>query len=469
MIKSLAVSVVMYACEMKEMPDKYVQMLNNVMFDFLWDGRKQIRREICMLPRHMGGIGMVDVNIMMKVKHVKWIIRILEKGDNEKWNIIPRQAMKSLDGRFGIDNFLIKVNDSREILNKAVNVPEFYKVCINSYQEMCRKSRISEDNEILWCNNIFKFNGKPLALAHWSISGIQRVSDILENGILREEHIFSKLIHKAGYIFEIQKVRAGLPIKWKTVKSENECKDESDTQNNFECNSILKTKFNVPGKGIKTLEELTSKDLYSIFLLNKWVEIKSKEYWKRKFPDESIDFYLWFKYNFVCYIIPRKCCDFNWKVFHGHVFTEMKLQKMKLSNGMCTLCESRSENLEHLLIECEGVSDIWDMVNNIALEISENNVNSLNRFNFLAGFFVENKFTDIVNMILSITRFMIWKRRNSNKYEDKLIEITECKKLIVLEIRNHIEVLLNVANVKKENEMMTQLEHVLNVIVRLEY
>ena len=72
--------------------------------------------------------------------------------------------------------------------------------------------------------------------------------------------------------------------------------------------------------------------------------------------------YLWFDCNFVNDLVPRKCKDFNWKIFHGQVNTETRLEKMNMSNGMCVVCENGKENLEHLLIDCRHVYSIWDAV-----------------------------------------------------------------------------------------------------------
>ena len=72
--------------------------------------------------------------------------------------------------------------------------------------------------------------------------------------------------------------------------------------------------------------------------------------------------YLWFDCNFVNDLVPRKCKDFNWKIFYGQVNTETRLEKMNMSNGMCVVCENGKENLEHLLIDCRHVYGIWDAV-----------------------------------------------------------------------------------------------------------
>ena len=74
-------------------------------------------------------------------------------------------------------------------------------------------SRFSHDseNEIIWCNSKFRFNGEPLAFKHWSKANITHVSDLLKHGQLKEGEIYNKLIHKAGFFFEISKIKSSLP------------------------------------------------------------------------------------------------------------------------------------------------------------------------------------------------------------------------------------------------------------------
>ena len=114
-IKSLGTSVIMYACDMIRVNEKYVNQLNELLYNFLWDGRKQIRREICVLPRYLGGIGMIDLNMMIKVKRIKWIVRILRTKENEKWNVLPLKYIRCLDNKFDVEYFMLKSDDCREI------------------------------------------------------------------------------------------------------------------------------------------------------------------------------------------------------------------------------------------------------------------------------------------------------------------------------------------------------------------
>ena len=73
--------------------------------------------------------------------------------------------------------------------------------------------------------------------------------------------------------------------------------------------------------------------MYTILMFTNAVKSKSIDYWLHKYPEVNIDFDKWFKMNNMQKLGQRKSLDFNWRIFHGHVNTEIKLEKMKLSDG----------------------------------------------------------------------------------------------------------------------------------------
>ena len=153
---------------------------------------------------------------------------------------------------------------------------------------------------------------------------------------------------------------------------------------------------------------------------------------------------------FMNKLTPRKCIDFNWKIFHGQVNTENKLKNMHFSTGLCSLCQYQNENLNHLLIECEKVYAVWQKIESIIKEIAifTGKEFVFTRFNMMVGYLKEGFEYDIVNMVLSISRWIIWKRRCINRYDKRYIELQELEKWIKSEIVEHIEVLLTIRSTK---------------------
>ena len=78
-IRSLGLSTISYAIEMQVIDIKYVRQLNDILWEFLWSGKKyHVAKEICTLPQTFGGLNMVDLHTIIKVNRIQWILRILK-------------------------------------------------------------------------------------------------------------------------------------------------------------------------------------------------------------------------------------------------------------------------------------------------------------------------------------------------------------------------------------------------------
>ena len=420
-IRSQAVSKIMYAAEMIDISKPYVDRIQAILVNFLFSGKRMnIKRDVLFLPRQMGGLNLVNLNILIKVKRIQWIIRWLKCQNNGIWTKMVENYLRCLDNSFDIDFFSIKVTDSSELIKKA-KIPNFYKDCIHHFQELNQKSRINDGkDEIIWCNSKHKFLNKPLTFKHWSKSGFKTLSDIFKEGKIQDNTIKPKLKRKAGFYFEKMIVKKAVSLNG------NQIVNDGHSFVNAKKEEILNFKYNVPGYGEKTLADLTSKDIYNIFLLKDIPEMKCFNYWKNKLDDENIDWDTWISANIANKITPRNCLDFSWKILHGLINTESKLKIMKLSNGICKMCTSNSsEDLMHLLNECKHARIIWKNIQyifdkwGVGLKIDSNHI--------ITGFRPRNLTpeADFINAILSITRFHIWKIRNRVKYGQENITIQE--------------------------------------------
>ena len=424
---------------MVHIPDNHIRDMQNLIWEFLWNGKKYpIQKDICTLPRNMGGLGMVDIAALIKVKRILWLIKILKGGENKNWTALPMSYFRCLDNDFNIPLMALRVTDSKELL-ESKHIPLLYKECILYFQELCRKARVSDfpGNDVIWCNNKIKFNGATLAMKHWSKAGIIYIKDIVSNGNIDEVSIYQKLIHRSNYFFEIRKLKAAVPMEVLNIGSDN----MEAHPGAFDINSILNMKFVIPGEGIRALSSLSSRDLYKIIILNNKASTNSRRYWNNKFPLENFNWDAWFCQNFTNKLMPRNCSDFNWKIFYGILNTEMRLKRMRLSDGTCKICHNAGENLDHLLSECKDVNYIWEYAETL-IKRCFNNEFRMSKLYILTGYFWDCSWSYLVNVIITVCRWEIWKRRNLNRFEGKLISIEQCKLRILTNIKYHCKTLL---------------------------
>ena len=455
-IRSLCISKILFSTEYFNINDHIVNKLEKILYEYLWDGKKnKVRKDVCVLPRKMGGLGMVDLRLALKVQKIKWIRRILCSDENDEWAFHPIKCLKCLDKKFDVNFFTIRAYDTDKCL-KNINVNEFYISCVKTFQELCRKGRIKSNKDIIWCNTALKFNGDTLDWAHWAKSGLLYRHDIIKDFKINEQYIYEKLIYKANCYFDIAKLKASIPKDWLDASDVSDNNNISTDEQSCR-KDILNTKFEIPGGSEKIFFDLTSKDIYNVLLLNKKTVIKSKDYWRNKFKNVQINFDLWYMCLLNCEITPRKCIDFNWRILHGQVNTETRLAKMKFSNGICRLCNIDLENLDHLLFDCEHVKQLWDLINQ---KFGNTCGFVCDRFTVIIGILEETVDAKVCNMILSITRWLIWKRRNKFKFDDKFDDIDKLFVIVNLEIMKHIDILMRCNKIKKNKDIFKILENI---------
>ena len=459
-VKSLGLSKILYGSEMITVENEYIQTSMDMVWEYIWEGKKvYVPKVVCMLPRSEGGLGIPDLKSVVKVMRVKMLISVLKSNVNDTWSMLAKQYMKCLDKKYGIEFFALRVDDATNDLQQ-VSIPDYYKECMLFFQELCRKGkRVHSENEILWCNSKFQFKGQPFNFKHWSTCGIQFLSDVINDGQIDENKIKTLVKRKAGLMFEYFSFKKSFPDEWLSYST------GTPTKTDFDIDRLLNLEFVVPKVGSKTLLNLTSSDMYKIFMFSEPYTCRSENYWKTKFETIDIDFHTWFSCMFISKIIPRKSIDFNWRIFHGQINTEKKLKAMNFSNGICSLCKYKEENLDHLLIDCEQVQNIWQQIECILSRIANATATNLifTRFNMMVGYLENGYRYELMNMVLSITRWIIWKRRCMKKYDKNMISLYEMELWIKREICDHVDILL-VTSTNKNIELLKLIKNSIQVI-----
>ena len=252
-------------------------------------------------------------------------------------------------------------------------------------------------------------------------------------------------------------IRLVLLLKKQTIKDvfpEHSGNDTHTPENgieNDEKEDILNYHFKVTDTESKLLKDLTSKEIYNIFLLHKPPDILAKTYWAtHAFPGHSFDWDAWGQLIFTNPIIPRKVKDHAFHIFHGTLYLEARLRHFKhkngtrYSNGICkTIGCSELENLNHFLIECQYRRKIWKIIENILNHALGWDI-SLNKLEILTGYFEQDQDNEslmITNMVLAMTRYQLWLIRNDIKHNNTNVSFEECYLKLKHYLLGHIKTL----------------------------
>ena len=161
-VKTLGLSKLIYNTSVLEIPDCYVNEINKLSFDFIWEGKPaKIKRKTIISDISQGGLRMMDFEIMNKALKIAWIKRITENV-HAAWKIIPEFAA----AKYGGSAFLTKCQYDIKHFNLD-NLPPFYHTLLKYWQEY-NADKFSEDqcihNKIIWNNSRILIGDRPITL-----------------------------------------------------------------------------------------------------------------------------------------------------------------------------------------------------------------------------------------------------------------------------------------------------------------
>ena len=82
-VNSLALSKLLYVASLLPMPnEEYIKKINKLIYNFIWNSRDRIRRNVLISPIEYGGIGIVDVETKLKALKASWVSRIINTDSN---------------------------------------------------------------------------------------------------------------------------------------------------------------------------------------------------------------------------------------------------------------------------------------------------------------------------------------------------------------------------------------------------
>ena len=83
----------LYTMQVKYLSDNEIMKINASLWDFLWDEKKRglVKREICILPKKWGGLGMPDLQVIMQAKRIVFVKNVI-LGPAEKWKFFPESV-----------------------------------------------------------------------------------------------------------------------------------------------------------------------------------------------------------------------------------------------------------------------------------------------------------------------------------------------------------------------------------------
>ena len=438
--KSLILPLVQYASTHICISENMVQQIQDLIWNFVWKwGTCVFSKRICYLPRNEGGLGLPDFNLLVKASRIKMLIEVMK--NKSKWNVIARKYLCFLDNEYDIENFALIASDCK-LLIKNSNIPKFYKECLLAFHDFNSAALIPFKNPVLWLNDQIRFKRKSLSLKEWSKSGVKYLSDIVLDGSIDQQLTLNKIRNHPDLIFDFSKLRTAINSSNIDVRGINQ---DSGVPGFEKLMYVIDS-----DKEPKCVFDLSSKDIYSVLLRNTPVVKKSEKYWSDKLGETNLPFDMWYNNLMMSKVIPRKALDFNFRIFHGQVLTEKYLVKFGYSKGTCLICRLHIEDLGHMLTDCDFVRPVWRYIDNLFVSLGFPLPSHIQK---IVGFIERADIFDLRNVIMSIVRWQIWKRRCSIRYKKDYNSSIPITVQVRYSLKYHFDVLIRSTKYKKRIDL----------------
>ena len=127
--------------------------------------------------------------------------------------------------------------------------------------------------------------------------------------------------------------------------------------------------------------------------------------------------------------------------FYGVLPVEKRLKSTRKSDGMCKICNCQAETLKHLFLECNKLGSIWKMVQQLLRAVLRMDI-LIDYKTIILGKDGEEKNSNVINMVVFICKWEIWKRRNILVFEMQLIDPSTLWKIFMNVLKTHINTVL---------------------------
>ena len=387
-IKSLAIPKILYSAMNTYIEDKYVKIINKILYAFVWRKTERIKRNVLINSKSRGGVGMIDIDSFFLSIKASWMTKIFYTPESA-WNKLAKTLMTKCCDQSTMLN--MNITDPR-CFPPLDKIPAFYKQVILAYSNAknITPPKTWEDlkeNALFANQNVYVLNGrnkKCLYFKELVEVNLKLVKHLkFENGKPCEKYIYSKLRDKRRYFTAISMIKLAL-VRFKNLIPNHNPVETDET--------IMET---------TNPRNLKSKAWYTI-LIDRKCENPPNNFYKL-FMDKNY-IYTDQVYNMkIIKIVDSKTAEFNYKILNNTLVCKKYLSKWnKNISENCDLCNVE-HNVLHMLFECKYSKVVWQMVERWLCQ-------SIKKEDIFLGFKMNNKAYEFcINNIVSEIAYFLYK------------------------------------------------------------
>jgi exonuclease III len=394
--KSLALSKVIYQCNNLYVADDFIKELNQLAFDFIWNGKPdKVKRTTIIAGYERGGLRMLDVPSFIQAQKVMWVKRLL-KLDEGSFKAYPNYTLNKI---LGEKSFNCRTN--LKVLENKIS--PFYYQLLKAWEKTKDPpggDPFSIRRETLWKNKYIMNHKKEIYYENWFKKGIITIHDILlENGEFKQLEELSMEFGFEVPFMEFNALKLAIPLPWK--RSLKSMRIPKQTISNEE------SLFITCNKKTLALSVAVNKDIYWDLIKEKQTDPIVVHKWCTMFNMDKNDWPCIFEV--FAGIKEAKLKAFQFKVLYNLLPCNLYLSKIGRSNSdKCPKCY-KLEDMMHYLVECPDTTAIWSQLSRWWQGLTNQDIN-LKKRDILIGVqdrLFEIKMKEQLNEIITLTKWKI--------------------------------------------------------------
>jgi len=336
-------------------PDHYMSELQNLCFNFVWNGKNdKINRKCSIKPVKKGGLNIPNVKKYAIALKLSWIKKL--KQTQHKWKDLCLAMFPSLKQieYYGSSYFLQKANHN-----------QFWKDVFSAYHDFCQHVNPTKSEDLLaepvFYNINLKVGGKIISNYNLMKNGVRIISDFLTD----RGDFYGILEFNDKYVVRVDFLTyANITASIKDYLKKERTVIENNYYNPYPL--ALKTIYKVE-KGSKEYYELLTDNEQKPNCCQKWEEkLNILPNWR------------------TIFLKVHKINDANLKwlqlrIIHRILGTNIVLKHMNVvTDVLCNFCRNDRDSVQHIFWQCDTVKTFW---NDVERSINKN-CNHASNFKF---------------------------------------------------------------------------------------
>ena len=391
-VKSILIPLFIHCFTSLPMPNNsFLKTLNDLLYDFIWDGKTKIKRTIVIKTYKEGGLNMIDIYSYIYCLKIKWLKKFVNNSDGKCYKLI--YSLFDIDKLFNTGKLFCDF-----VINKLrnafwIDVLKAYsifidKLCINSAEQLLQMP--------LFYNQKLMMGNKHYFIKNMYDKGFRYVQDILN-----QQGEFLELTYLEQVI--------GKPINFLQYHSLKQAIRKYIDNLNISIHSdLLNVQYPIINCYIKPIIVICNRQkyIYETFITNSDIPTCQAK-WNLYFENFDINWHYIYSYVFHC----TKDSYIQWfqtRIIHRILATNSLLFKMKIvDDKMCTFCKCQEETLTHLFWECSKIQSLFEYL--------KDNIQNFDNFFCCKSFILGSETNDYKYdiLFLELKRYIYLTRRKN--------------------------------------------------------